>query len=179
MTTLARSASRDTTPRPAMPVMAPAATGLLAIALAVYQVATPGNPTADYDSALDWLREGLFTTYLVAAITAVIVAARAGLAPRAAAVLVGVGYGAISVGVVVGMVLRDDPEWFMLLGGPGNLLAAAGFVTWAVWGRRRQVLPLFAALLCGVGGVVAVLFSELGTSVLIGAFFCWLAFRDR
>jgi hypothetical protein len=76
------------------------------------------------------------------------------------------------------MLLRDDPDWFFVLGGPGNLLAAAGFVTWAIWSRRRRVLPLFAALLCGVGGVVAVLFSELGTSVLIGAFFLWLAFSD-
>lgn len=92
--------------------------------------------------------------------------------------LIGTGYGAIIVGVAAGMALREDPDWFFVLGGPGNLLAIGGFLTWAVWGRRRRVLPLFAALLCGVGGTVAVLFSEFGTSVLIGAFFLWLAFRD-
>ena len=172
MTTL--TSPRTTT----LPRAVPVGAGLTAIALAVYQVATPGSPEASFDSAGDWLREGLFAAYLVLATATTLLAHRQGLAPRAAAVLVGLGYGAIAVGVAAGMALRDDPDWFMVLGGPGNLLAAAGFVTWAVWGRRHRVLPVFAVALCGVGGVVAVLFAELGTSVLVGAFFLWLAFRD-
>jgi hypothetical protein len=174
MTTLAAPEQRTTSLTPLSAVA-----GLTAIAIAIYQVGTPGSPSASFDSALDWLREGLFTAYVVSAIGAAVLATRAGLAPRVAGLLVGIGYGAIAIGVVAGMVLRDDPDWFMVLGGPGNLLAAAGFVTWAVWSWRRRVLPLFASILCGVGGLVAVLLAELGTSVLIGAFFLWLAFRDR
>jgi hypothetical protein len=152
--------------------------GATAVGMAIYQVATPGGPGASYDSALDWVRELLFLAYLLASIGAVIGAYRTGLAPRAAAWLVTVGYGAIAAGVLVGMVLRDDPDWFMLLGAPGNLLGAAGLVAWAVWAFRHRVLPGFAALLCGVGGLSAVLFAEVGTSVLIGAFWLYLAFRD-
>lgn len=172
MTTLDTSSSPLTVPR-----AVPTGAGLTAIAVAIYQVATPGTPQASYDCAADWLREALFAGYLLLAVATVLLAHRAGLAPRAAALLVSLGYGAIAVGVAVGMALQDDPDWFMVLGGPGNLLAIAGFVTWAVWGRRRKVLPWSAALLCGVGGSVAILFSELGTSVLVGAFFLWLAFR--
>jgi hypothetical protein len=42
------------------------------------------------------------------------------------------------------------------------------------WGHRTRVLPLAVALLCGIGGVVAVLGSELGTSVLIAGFWFYL-----
>lgn len=156
----------------------PLVAGLSAVGLAIYQVATPGPPGADYDSVLDWVRECLFLVYVLVSMAAVRTAAVAGLAPRAAAWLVGIGYGAIALGVSIGMALRDDPDWFMLLGGPGNLLAAAGFITWAVWGHRRRVLPLFAAVLCGVGGLVAVFLAELGTSVLIAAFWFYVASRD-
>ena len=85
------------------------------------------------------------------------------------------GYGAVVAGVVFGLVLREDPEWFFLLGGPGNVLAGIGFVTLAVAGWRRDVLPAWAPLLCAVGGLVAVLLSEYGTSILIGAFWLYIA----
>jgi len=157
----------------------PAVAGAAALLMAIYQVATPGSPEASYDSVLDWGRELVFLTYLVTSVLAAVQAYRQGVAPRATAVLLAVGYGAIAVGVTAGMVLREDPEWFMVLGGPGNLLGMAAFVTWAVWGRRRRVLPTAVALLCGVGGVVAVLGSELGTSVLIAGFWFYLAHQTK
>ena len=43
-----------------------------------------------------------------------------------------------------------------------------------VWGHRTRVLPLAVALLCGIGGGVAVLGSELGTSLLIAGFWVYL-----
>ena len=153
----------------------PLVAGSSALALAIYQVATAGPPTATYDSLLDWVRELLFLGYVVLSVAAARSAVRAGLAPRPAALLIGTGYGAIALGVSIGMALRDDPEWFMLLGGPGNLLAAAGFVVWAGGGVRRGVIPRFAALLCGVGGLVAVILAEYGTSVLIAAFWFYVA----
>ena len=148
--------------------------GAAALMMAIYQVASPGPPEASYDSALDWARELIFLGYLCSAVVATVLAARRRTAPRAAARLITLGYGAVAVGVAAGMAMREDPDWFMLLGGPGNLLAMAGFVTWAVWGHRTRVLPPAVALLCGVGGVVAVLGSELGTSVLIAGFWFYL-----
>jgi hypothetical protein len=155
--------------------IATGAAGAAALMMAVYQVASPGTPEATFDSALDWARELIFLGYLCSAVAATILAARRGTAPRAAARLITLGYGAVAVGVTAGMVMREDPDWFMLLGGPGNLLAMAGFVTWAVWGHRSRLLPPAVALLCGIGGVVAVLGAELGSSVLIAGFWFYLS----
>ena len=153
------------------------AAGLSAFALALYQVATPGSPEASYDSVLDWTREALFLAYLLASTAAITISRRLGWASKAAHLLISIGYGAIALGVVAGMVAREDPEWFFVVGGPGNLAAAIGFVVFAVHLRRKVRMPLWVALLCGIGGPLAVLMSEFGTSVLIGAF--WLVMRGR
>lgn len=149
--------------------------GLSALAMAIYQVATPGSPEATYDSPADWLREGLVLCFLVASCGAILLAYRSGLAPRAAMVLVVCGYGAVVVGVSAGLIMREDPEWFMLLGGPGNLAAIAGFITWAVWGARHRLFSLPMAMLCAVGGTFAVLGAEYGLSVLVGGYWLLLA----
>jgi hypothetical protein len=170
--------SIETRPISSMP-LAPAGAGITALLMAVYQVATPSGPAATYDTLLDWSREVLFLSFLVLSILATIRAARRATAPRATAVLVAVGYGAVAAGVTAGMVMREDPEWFFLLGGPGNLLAMAGFVTWAVWAWRRKTFPALVAVLCGLGGVVAVLGSEFGSSVLIAGFWFYVASHDK
>lgn len=158
------------------PVIAVTA-GLAALGAAVYQVATPGPPQATFETLGDWLRELLFVTYLAASIGTVVLARRHRLAPGATTWLVGAGYAAILGGVLYAALTRDDPDWFFVLAGPGNLAAIAGFLVWAVWGHRRRVLPAWAAVLCGVGGTVAVLLGELGTSVLVASFFFYLATR--
>jgi len=48
------------------------------VAPAIYQVATPGTPSATFDSPSDWLREALFLSYLLASIGSVRDAARRG-----------------------------------------------------------------------------------------------------
>lgn len=155
------------------------AAGVSGIAMAIYQVATPGSPSgATYDTLLDWVRELLFVAFLASSAAGVAVAVRRDLAPKAA-VLAGGGYTAILVGVLYGMVTREDPDWFFVLAGPGNLLAVAGFVTWALWGARTRALPVWAALMCGVGGTVAVLGAEFGTSVVIAGFWLYLAARSH
>lgn len=160
-------------------VAAAATAGVAAFGTAIYQVATPGPPQATFVTLADWLRELLFTTYLAAAIATVILARRHRLAPRATVWLVGLGYGAILAGVLFAALTREDPDWFFVLAGPGNLAAVVGFVVWSVWGRRTGELPLWAAVLGGVGGTVAVLLAELGTSVLVGSFLLYLASRFR
>lgn len=108
-----------------------------------------------------------------------VLARRRHLAPAATLWLVGSGYGAILGGVLYAAITRNDPEWSFVLAGPGNAAAVAGFVVWAVWGRRTGTQPPWAAVLYGVGGAVAVLLAELGTSVLIGSFLLYLATRLR
>lgn len=157
----------------------PAIAGSAAVAIAIYQVATPGTPTATFDSPLDWIREVLFLSYLLASIGSIRLAARSGLATRWPALLVSVGYGLISVGAAYGMVTREDPDWFFVLAGPGQLLAIVGFIWFAISGFRRRVLPGWAALLAGAGGTVAIIMAELGSSVLIGAFWLWVASQSR
>lgn len=164
-------------PAPALAPVPAVLAALAAVGIAVYHVATPGPPQATFETPADWLRETSFVTYLVASTAAVVLAQRRRLAPRSTVWLVGTGYGAILGGVLYAAVTRDDPDWFFVLAGPGNLAAIVGFVVWAVWGHRQRVLPPWAALLCGVGGSVAVLLGELGTSVLVGSFFGYLATR--
>lgn len=154
-------------------------TALCAFGIALYQVLTPGPPGNTYGSLNDWTRDLVFLAYLLSSIFATAACVRDDLAPRASAWLIGVGYALITVGVAIGVVLQHSPDWFMVLGGPGQLLGAAGFLTWAVVGRRRGLLPLWASLLCGIGGVLAILLAEFGTSVLIGAFWLVMAFPER
>lgn len=148
-------------------------------ALAVLLVMRNRPPEPDFDDPMQYVQDGMFVTYLVAAAAALVLAARAGLVARTAARLVAVGYGMLVVGVLAGMALQEDPEWFAVLGGPGNLIAGIGFVVLAVAAVRRRTLPVPLAVLGGVGGLFAVLFSELGSGVLVAAFFAGLARATR
>lgn len=154
--------------------------GVLAIALAVLVVTVVPPPEQDtealYTSAWQVVRDVGLLAYLLATIAAVELARRRSTVGAVAARLVQGGYGLIAIGVIAGFVLQDDPDWFFVLAGPGLLASAAGFVTWAVQARRRRLLPLWAALLLGIGGVTAIAGAELGTGVLIGSFWLYQAF---
>ena len=165
------------TPTSTMGPLLPSLVAAAALAMAAYQVLTPGSPTATFDSLSDWVRDLTLLAYLGLSIAGVLAAHHDGLATRVVAVLVSAGYGAVLAGVVAGLVLQEDPSWFVVLGGPGNLLAGVGFVVWGAQGWRRRVFPLWAALLCGVGGLLAILLAEFGTTVLIGSFWIYLATR--
>jgi hypothetical protein len=166
----------DAGPSPtALQTAAPIGAGLSAIAMALTQVLTPGPPTADYESASGLAREGLTLTLLVFSIAAVLVSRRLGDLPGKGPLLVAVGYGLLVVGVAAGLALREDPEWFAVLGLPGNLLASIGFIVAALAGWRSRRIPGWAAVLLGAGGFVAILGAELGTTVLIGCYWLWYA----
>ncbi len=152
--------------------------GIAAVAMAVYQIATPGAPSATFESWSDYLRELLTLAYLGGSIAALVGLRRAGIAPPLAARLIATGYGLIGVGVAIGLILRDDPDWFFFLAGPGLLLSAIGFVVLAVSAGRRGAVPAWVAVLAGIGGFVALALAELGTSVLIGAFWIYIASRS-
>jgi len=178
MTNTHLSAPENTRRRTSNPAV-PAVAGVAAVALAIYQVATPGSPQASFDSVLDWLREGLFLTYLLASVGALQLALRDGLGAPVPTRMIQAGYSLIAVGAAAGMALRDDPDWFFLLAGPGLLLSTIGFVWLAISAVRRRALPLWAGILLGVGGALAIIMAEVGTSVLIGAFWLYVASRGR
>lgn len=152
---------------------------LASIVGAIYQLSTSSGPGATYESASDYVREIAFLTYLVGTIVAIRAARSVGIITRNPSWLIVIGYGLITVGVTIGLALRDDPDWFFLLGGPGNLLAAIGFVAWGVIAGRTKVFPWWLAGLCIVGSLVAVLFAEFGTGLVIAAFWLVIAARTR
>lgn len=156
---------------------AAATAGLCAIGLAVYGALSTAPPEADYDSLGGNLREVVFFAYLVGSILGIAAMYRAGIATKRPTFMIGVGYGLVAFGVLAGFVLRDDPAWFVVVGGPGNLLALIGWIVFAVVTVRSQRLPTWAAVLAGVGGVFAVLFADFGSGVLIGCFWLYLAPR--
>jgi hypothetical protein len=158
---------------------APIGAGVTAIAMALTQVLTPGPPAADYGSVAGLAREGLMLAFLLCSIAAVLVSRRRGDLPGTGPLLVAVGYGLLVVGVAAGLALREDPDWFVVLGLPGNLLAGIGFVVAALAGWRAKRIPGWAAVLLAVGGFVAILGSEFGTTVLIGCFWLWYVRRMR
>jgi hypothetical protein len=151
--------------------------GAFAIGLAVLMVTVDGPPEFRLETATDWMRELGFLGYLAATVVSVAAVRRRGVIPKIPSVLIQVGYGLLVIGVTAGLVLREDPDWFFVLGGPGNLMAGVGFVWWAIWAATTRTLPVWLAVLGGVGGFVAVLGSEFGTGVLIGSF--WLALAAR
>lgn len=161
-----------------MPVLA-AAAGLAALGMTAQQLLTPGPPQATFGSLSDWLRDLAFLAYLGLSVAAMASARQRGLAPRAAVALVATGYGLIFIGVIAGLILQEDPSWFFVLGGPGILLSLAGFITWAVVSGRSRTLPPWAAVWCGLGGLLAILGAEVGLSAVIGLFWLWLALRTR
>ncbi len=151
--------------------------GASAIALAVLLVTVEGPPEFRLETASDWLRELGLLLYLAASIVAVAAVRGREQIARAPSLLIQIGYGLLVIGVSAGVILGDDPDWFFVLGGPGNLMAGIGFVWWAVWASVRRTLPVWLAVLGGVGGFVAVLGAEFGTGVLIGSF--WLVMAAR
>jgi hypothetical protein len=148
--------------------------GLLALAMAIYLVAGGDSPE-DLSSTASRLSYTLFGGYLAASAVGAFVAVRAALAPPPTSWLIGAGYGLVLVAVVALNVLAREPWWFLLLAGPGQLLAMVGFGIWVVWGKRRGVFNLGVALLGGVGAVTAIIGSEAGLSVLIAGFWFALA----
>lgn len=164
--------TRPTSTARSVPAAAFVLPGALAVVIAIYLVGWDGGPE-DLSSLASRLSYGLFGAYLAASVVGTFAAVRAGLAPAVVSWLVGAGYGLVLSAVVAQTVLAREPSWFMFLAGPGQLAAIAGFGWWAVWGRRRGLFNLGVALLCGVGGITAIIGSEAGLSVLIAGF--WFA----
>ena len=156
-----------------------AVAGLCAIGLAVYGAVSTAPPSADYETFGGNAREIAFLVYLLASTGAMGATRRADIASRRAMRLINVGYGLVAVGVMAGMILREDPDWFAAVGIPGNLLAMAGWISFGIASARTHRLPRWLATLAAIGGVFAVLFADFGSGVLIGWFWLSMAHREN
>ena len=111
--------SRDVRRQRLAPAAFVAAAGFLVLTVLGFTVGFGDTP------AINWT----FFLTLVATVLALAATAAAGVAPRRPAVLAIVGYGAIAVGVFIGIAARRGARTgSSLIGGPGNLLAAIGMV---------------------------------------------------
>lgn len=157
-------------------LLASALTGAAALGVAAYQVLTPGPPTSTFGSLSDWLRDLSLLIYLVSAILAVTLATRDGLFTAVPSWLIRGGYLLVTLGATYGLVTQDDPDWFFFLAGPGLLASTVGHIWFAISSVRSRRIPVWVGLLAGVGGAAAILAAEFGSSILIGAFWLWVAF---
>lgn len=150
-----------------------------ALAWLVLSVVQATNLTFDevLDSPIDYVSDGTFTVALVCTAVAIIGLKIAGVAPRPAALLVAGGYLLIAVGVIAGLVLGRSPDWFVVVGLPGNLLAIIGMVWLGVAIIRRHTLPVWAGVLAILAGLFAVVMSELGTSIFAAGFWLYIGAR--
>lgn len=106
------------------------------------------------------MREIGFLTFLLTTAVVTEIARRRRLAPARAGMLVPIASILIAIGVAAGLVVREELDWFFVVAGPGLVLSAIGYVTWAVWAGRAQLFPVWAAVLLGVGGLTAIVMSE-------------------
>lgn len=150
--------------------------GLAWLLLSVVQAT---NPTFDavLDSPIDYVNDATFTVALVCTAVAVVGLKFVGIAPRPAALLVAGGYLLIAVGVVAGLALGHSPDWFVVVGLPGNLLAIVGMIWLGIAIIRRRTLPVWAGVLAILAGLFAVVMSELGTSAITGVFWLYIGAR--
>lgn len=150
-------------PLPPWTVWAPAVAGIGLIVQFAYVMAA-GQPDGVYRP---------FDAVLFVTLTSTLVAYQAfpllqGGA-RWPARLAGAGIGLIALGVAIGFVANDDPEWFFMLAGPGLLSWLLGSIviavrTWRSQGLPRAIAPFIALLM-----PLAVIGSEAGTGVIAGA----------
>lgn len=174
MTTLLSSSPSTTRPSAVAAYVLP---GAVALGMTVFVLVTVPRGGV-YDGPEDHVADAIFVAFLVTSILGAAAAYRDALAPRLVPALIGAGYGLVCSAVVAMSILRHEPSWFIFLAGPGQLLAIAGFATWAVWGRRRGGFSWPVALLCGLGGLTAIIGSEAGLTLLIVGFWFSLAARS-
>src|SRR5262249_40033282 len=118
--------------------------------------------------------DGSFLGALVLSIGGLWGLRKAYAAPLVAVVLASVGQAAVAAGVLSGLITGVSPDWWPLVGMPGNLMACVGMIWLGVWAWRaravsRWVVPMFVLTLpVGVG------LAEFGGSIITAALWCTL-----
>jgi hypothetical protein len=159
--------------RTATPVAA-AATLLAALAYLVLSGIQIMNPAFDdyLTKPIDYLNDGSFFVGLTASMAGVWALVHVVSAPRGAAALTIAGQALVAVGVGFGLATGQSPDWFGVVGLPGNLLAWAGMIWLAVWAWRSRGLPRWTVPLLALAVPLGVGVAEYGFTVVTGALWC-------
>lgn len=129
----------------------------------------------------DWVNEITSTIAFAAALVAVLGLAAAGVVERRPALLAGLGFALLLAGLLPEYPGGESPEWFAVVGIPGNLLCLAGLAwagagAWRTGTVPRAIIPLMPlSVLIGVGlaefggGLVAVAWWACAAGLLLRA----------
>ena len=152
--------------------------GVTALLAAVAYLVLAGiqltNPPFDgtLTSPIDYANDASFMAGMLFTIATLIGLRKHCGASKGAVIIATVGLAMVSAGVSVALVTGSDPEWFVVLGLPGNLLAWAGHIWLGVWAWRRRALPRWVAALLFVVVPVTLLLADLGGGILAGMLWC-------
>ena len=132
------------------------------------------NPAFDDEltTVVDYVNDGSFLAAMVLSVIC-LVGARGRLRwPATPVILAGVGQSLVSLGVAAGLVTGTSPDWFALVGLPGNLLAFVGYLWLGVWAWRHRAVPRWAAALLWFAIPVGVGVAEFGGSIVLALAWC-------
>ena len=156
----------------------PAVTGVAALLAAVSYFVLAGiqltNPPFEgvLTTPADYANDASFLAGMLFSVATVVGLRRHLDASLPAVLLAGFGQILVSIGVGVALVTGVDPDWFVFLGLPGNLLAWIGYAWLGVWAWRRRELPRWVAVLLIVSVPVTLVLADLGGSALAGLLWC-------
>ena len=158
----------------------PAALGGLGFLVAGAIVAVEGPSGGTYETTTAYVTDVAFMTALVATALALVALNGAIGAPTHAIRAAMAGQVLLSLGVLAGVALGEDPGWFGAIAGPAILLTLYGTVRIGVHAFRNRALPRAAAILLALTVPLAIApGGEAGGGVIIGALWLWLAARPR
>jgi hypothetical protein len=146
-----------------------AAAAIAAVAALVNTVIQITNPTfdAEFTNAVDWANEISGTLMIAAALVAMWGMIQEGIAPRVGGLVFILGWSLLLLGFLPGFVLGHSPDWFVILGLPGNMLALIGMTMCAVYSWRSRTLPRVIAALLPLSVLIGVGVAEFGGSIVL------------
>jgi hypothetical protein len=156
-----------------------AAAAIAAVAGLVGIVIQLTNPTFDseFTTTVDWVNEVTFTHFITASMVAMWGMVREQIASRVGGMVFISGQGLLLAGMLPGFALGYSPDWFVVVGLPGNLLALIGMTLIAVYSWRRRTLPRVIAVLLPLSVLIGIGVAEFGGGVVIAIVWGAIAMR--
>lgn len=152
------------------------AAGLSGLALAVIQL-TSGPFDGNYERTADYLNDFALVGLLAFAIGGELGLRRSqGSAPWAIRTAIA-GQCLLIIGISIGIALGDDPDWFFVIGGPGQLLWLTGTIGLGVQIWRTGVYPRWTAAGIALSVPFGIIGSEIGLTAVVGVTWLFLGFR--
>ncbi|HEX6301492.1 MAG TPA: hypothetical protein VF148_13590 [Acidimicrobiia bacterium] len=148
------------------PYIAAAAVAVLAALVSMGLQLTNPRFDSELTTAVDWAKEISLTLFIGATIVAMLGLVSYRVVPRVGGSAFLVGQSLILVGLLAGLLLGHAPDWFFVVGGPGNLLAFIGMMVVAVYAWRHRTLPRVIAVLMPLSVLFGVGVAEFGGGIV-------------